>query len=56
LQLKKNFITILFTLFIIISNTIAQNNALLQIPPIDTIAQHRLQLKNPEGTEFGLHL
>jgi len=54
LQLKKNFITILFTLFIIISNTIAQNNALLQIPPIDTIAQHRLQLKNPEGTEFWL--
>jgi len=52
--LKKNFITILFTLFIIISNTIAQNNALLQIPPIDTIAQHRLQLKNPEGTEFWL--
>ncbi len=54
MQLKKNFITILFTLFIIISNTIAQNNALLQIPPIDTIAQHRLQLKNPEGTEFWL--
>ncbi|MBP7214725.1 MAG: IgGFc-binding protein [Candidatus Kapabacteria bacterium] len=52
--MKKNFITILFTLFIIISNTIAQNNALLQIPPIDTIAQHRLQLKNPEGTEFWL--
>lgn len=45
----------LFVIFLIsLSNLYAQIPNEIVIPEIDTIARHRLELKNPEGTEFWL--
>ena len=52
--MKRNQKIFLFTFFILLGNAFAQNPDEMQIPPLDSISRHRLELKNPEGTEFWL--
>ena len=54
MQLKKSCYYILFAFILSFSNIYAQSLDETTIPQIDTIARHRLELNNPEGTEFWL--